>query len=154
MSAMKRPAPKRRCRRCGCTDEDCSGCIQRTGRPCYWIDVDLCSACVRVPDDVQSGARLHPSHPAIANPTKLLSAAELAALKAEKWALAPKRKQSPSIDRYWTGKDYTTDLSRAITFDNEEQATRWLRVHRHLNALLNPVRVDLKKEENDHANQT
>jgi hypothetical protein len=34
----------RRCRECGCTDEDCSGCIERTGAPCWWVDVDLCSA--------------------------------------------------------------------------------------------------------------
>jgi hypothetical protein len=37
---------ERRCRVCGCTDEDCSGCIERTGEPCYWVEEDLCSACV------------------------------------------------------------------------------------------------------------
>jgi hypothetical protein len=35
----------RTCRECGCTDRDCRGCIRRTGRPCYWIAADLCSAC-------------------------------------------------------------------------------------------------------------
>ena len=35
-----------KCRKCGCTDEDCSGCIERTGEPCYWVEDDLCSACV------------------------------------------------------------------------------------------------------------
>jgi hypothetical protein len=35
----------RRCRVCGCTDDDCSGCIERTGKPCYWVEEDLCSAC-------------------------------------------------------------------------------------------------------------
>lgn len=35
----------RRCRVCGCTEEDCSGCIERTGQPCHWIEDDLCSAC-------------------------------------------------------------------------------------------------------------
>jgi hypothetical protein len=35
----------RRCRVCGCTDDDCSGCIERTGEPCFWIEDDLCSAC-------------------------------------------------------------------------------------------------------------
>lgn len=32
---------------CKCTDEDCSGCIERTGRPCHWIDPaqTICSAC-------------------------------------------------------------------------------------------------------------
>ena len=36
----------RSCRVCGCTDNDCGGCIERTGRPCYWVGPDLCSACV------------------------------------------------------------------------------------------------------------
>lgn len=35
----------RRCRVCECTDDDCSGCIQRTGKPCHWVTEDLCSAC-------------------------------------------------------------------------------------------------------------
>lgn len=33
------------CRACGCTDNDCSGCIERTGEPCYWVEPGLCSAC-------------------------------------------------------------------------------------------------------------
>ncbi len=33
------------CRRCGCTDADCSKCIKRTGVPCHWAMPDLCSAC-------------------------------------------------------------------------------------------------------------
>lgn len=33
------------CRSCKCTDDDCSGCILRTGRPCYWVSQNLCSAC-------------------------------------------------------------------------------------------------------------
>ncbi len=33
------------CRKCGCTDSDCSGCIERTGSPCYWVEPGLCSAC-------------------------------------------------------------------------------------------------------------
>ena len=37
----------RSCRVCGCTDLDCSGCVQRTGMPCWWIEPDLCSACER-----------------------------------------------------------------------------------------------------------
>jgi hypothetical protein len=36
--------PERRCRICGCTD--CSPCIEKTGEPCYWVEADLCSACV------------------------------------------------------------------------------------------------------------
>lgn len=37
--------PVRACRVCGCTDEDCSGCVERTGEPCRWVEADLCSAC-------------------------------------------------------------------------------------------------------------
>jgi hypothetical protein len=33
------------CRVCGCTDDDCSMCIERTGEPCSWVAFDLCSAC-------------------------------------------------------------------------------------------------------------
>jgi hypothetical protein len=34
------------CRVCGCTDEDCIGCVVSSGHPCYWAEPDLCSACV------------------------------------------------------------------------------------------------------------
>lgn len=44
------PAPTltRACRVCGCTDLDCSGCVQRTGHPCAWVpgEDDLCTACI------------------------------------------------------------------------------------------------------------
>lgn len=35
------------CQICGCTDNDCSQCIEKTGYPCYWVDDKntLCSAC-------------------------------------------------------------------------------------------------------------
>lgn len=36
----------RTCRRCGCTDADCRQCIAKTGSPCFWVEADLCSACV------------------------------------------------------------------------------------------------------------
>jgi hypothetical protein len=35
----------RSCRVCGCTDNKCAGCIARTGKPCHWVEADLCSAC-------------------------------------------------------------------------------------------------------------
>lgn len=35
----------RRCRRCGCTDDDCRQCVEKTGSPCHWVESDLCSAC-------------------------------------------------------------------------------------------------------------
>lgn len=34
------------CRVCGCTQDDCRRCVERTGRPCRWVAGDLCSACV------------------------------------------------------------------------------------------------------------
>jgi hypothetical protein len=37
---------ERRCRKCGCTQDDCSKCIERTGQPCHWVKMDLCSACI------------------------------------------------------------------------------------------------------------
>ncbi|MDR2964193.1 MAG: ParB/RepB/Spo0J family partition protein [Treponema sp.] len=36
----------RKCRICGCTEDDCSQCIEKTGGPCEWVEKDLCSACV------------------------------------------------------------------------------------------------------------
>jgi len=36
---------KRTCHACGCTDNDCSGCVRRTGEPCHWVKANLCSAC-------------------------------------------------------------------------------------------------------------
>jgi chromosome partitioning protein len=36
---------KRKCRVCGCTDDNCRPCIERTGARCYWVEDDLCSAC-------------------------------------------------------------------------------------------------------------
>ena len=38
-------AEPQRCRNCGCTESDCSGCIKHTGASCMWIEPDLCSAC-------------------------------------------------------------------------------------------------------------
>jgi ParB/RepB/Spo0J family partition protein len=35
----------RKCRICGCTDDDCQQCVEKTGEPCYWVEDDLCSAC-------------------------------------------------------------------------------------------------------------
>lgn len=40
------PELQRRCRVCGCTQDDCSQCIEKTGDSCQWVKFDLCSACV------------------------------------------------------------------------------------------------------------
>jgi hypothetical protein len=33
------------CVKCGCTDDDCTQCVERTGKPCFWVRDNLCSAC-------------------------------------------------------------------------------------------------------------
>ena len=35
------------CTICGCTDNNCSQCIEKTGEPCFWVDSghEICSAC-------------------------------------------------------------------------------------------------------------
>ncbi len=38
---------QRHCRVCGCTDTDCRQCIAKTGKPCHWVEPDLCSACAQ-----------------------------------------------------------------------------------------------------------
>jgi hypothetical protein len=43
---------KRTCRVCGCTDDDCRQCIEKTGEPCHWVEEDLCSACA---DEMDGG---------------------------------------------------------------------------------------------------
>lgn len=37
------------CRVCHCSDDDCGGCITKTGEPCYWVEEDLCGACAGFP---------------------------------------------------------------------------------------------------------
>lgn len=43
--------PENTCEKCGCTDSDCSGCIERTGMSCSWANEEktICSACVEDP---------------------------------------------------------------------------------------------------------
>jgi hypothetical protein len=44
--APKKPKlVEQRCRECGCTDDDCRQCVERTGEPCTWVESGLCSAC-------------------------------------------------------------------------------------------------------------
>jgi hypothetical protein len=55
VTAGQPPAPRleavavRACRECGCTDDDCGVCIERTGEPCFWVAADFCSACAQSP---------------------------------------------------------------------------------------------------------
>lgn len=36
---------ERICRVCGCTQQDCSQCVEVLGHPCWWFEDDLCSRC-------------------------------------------------------------------------------------------------------------
>ena len=54
MTEMMDPTPpakpygyvkKRKCKVCGCTDDDCRQCIEAQGFACYWVEPDLCSRC-------------------------------------------------------------------------------------------------------------
>ncbi|QDP86048.1 ParB/RepB/Spo0J family partition protein [Chryseobacterium sp. SNU WT5] len=38
------------CRVCGCTNDNCIQCIEKTGHACHWVEDDLCSACVEILD--------------------------------------------------------------------------------------------------------
>lgn len=38
----------RECKFCGCTDDDCAHCVERTGTACFWLTSDTCSACAHV----------------------------------------------------------------------------------------------------------
>jgi Holliday junction resolvase RusA-like endonuclease len=42
------------CRVCGCTEDDCTECVAKTGEPCSWVSPGLCSACA---DDLAEDAR-------------------------------------------------------------------------------------------------
>ena len=33
------------CRVCGCTDDNCYCCVMHTGAPCWWVELNLRSAC-------------------------------------------------------------------------------------------------------------
>ena len=43
------------CRVCGCTDFNCSQCIDATGKRCHWVEPDLCSRCASVEDVSRRG---------------------------------------------------------------------------------------------------
>lgn len=49
----------RSCRVCGCTDDDCSQCIAKTGEPCYWVGPDLCSACQHETTPPKANRNIH-----------------------------------------------------------------------------------------------
>ncbi|MET3035850.1 hypothetical protein ABXT08_07105 [Chryseobacterium sp. NRRL B-14859] len=42
------------CSVCGCSDYDCRDCMQKTGKPCYWIEPNLCSACAGTIKEIEN----------------------------------------------------------------------------------------------------
>ena len=44
------------CNICGCTDNDCTECIKKTGKPCFWLNSEktICSACLDIALDLAS----------------------------------------------------------------------------------------------------
>jgi hypothetical protein len=51
---------EQRCRVCGCTEQDCRQCIEKTGQPCSWVEgePDLCTACAEQ-EDAELGAAMN-----------------------------------------------------------------------------------------------
>lgn len=50
---QEEPVFERQCRVCGCIENNCSQCIKKTGKPCHWVEEDLCSACkVPTPEEI------------------------------------------------------------------------------------------------------
>lgn len=56
-TALGEPTPTRKCRVCGCSDENCAVCVARTGAPCHWVEPNLCSACVGQGVDYEANLR-------------------------------------------------------------------------------------------------
>ncbi len=42
-----------KCVKCGCTEADCSQCIEKTGEPCRWVAPGKCSACFKDNGELQ-----------------------------------------------------------------------------------------------------
>lgn len=59
-----------KCRVCGCTDDDCGQCVEKTGEPCYWVRSDLCSACADEHSPTLTGSRGVGSWKPISRPKK------------------------------------------------------------------------------------
>ncbi len=52
--------PVRTCRKCRCTENDCSQCIEASGKPCHWVETDLCSRRKDEMDDKTAGPIEYP----------------------------------------------------------------------------------------------
>lgn len=83
---------ERSCRVCGCTDWDCSQCVEKTGHPCHWVEEDLCSACIRTQDQI-----------------------DVARKSTRRYYLHRKIKDFTRIDVYGRTITYTDDLLEKMT---------------------------------------
>ncbi len=59
-----------KCKKCGCTDNNCTQCIEVQGKPCYWITNDLCSRCFSFDIVVKYGANYLIANPDHYKPIK------------------------------------------------------------------------------------
>ncbi len=59
-----------KCKKCGCTENDCSKCIEAQGKPCYWVTKDLCSRCFTYDIIVKHGANYLIANPDNYKPNK------------------------------------------------------------------------------------
>jgi len=85
----------RKCRVCGCTYGDCSGCIEKAGIPCHWVEEDLCSACAD-----EAAKKKQPKK----KPAKAKQAKKTAAVKtAKKKKPAAKKPAAPKTKKYLPG---------------------------------------------------
>lgn len=55
LDGMRTLTEVRACDVCGCTDDNCIGCIDLLGKPCEWVGPNLCSACAAA-DELAAGA--------------------------------------------------------------------------------------------------
>jgi hypothetical protein len=90
---------ERTCRVCGCTDDDCSQCIEATGEACSWVSEDLCSRCEQEGEGLED-----------------LSEDELdAALKYMKWRHGGGT-PSPTSDKRKPGDEWETPSGRKLRY--------------------------------------
>jgi len=92
----KKKAGVQKCRVCGCTDDDCRGCIEETGEPCHWVEDDLCSACAAK----EKANRKKPA-PKTAKKKPAVKKQPARKVKAKKKAAAPKtlKAKKPAVKK-------------------------------------------------------
>jgi PRTRC genetic system protein E len=116
----KRPTPNQRhCRVCGCTEEDCRQCIEKTGQPCHWVEADLCSACVEV----------KPEKPA--KPSRRVKAAPA---PAEDLA-APEVILDQMIETHKAAEEHLNELKQMLSPTNDKDMIFFQTMYEHIDGV-------------------